>query len=214
MHTDIHTQRETAAERTERHLRQLRNMADLGELLAERAAARAEMAFAQLPPGPEQKGDASARPQRGPHPATLFAQLAGVVRQSIRLECRVVAGHAASMPRHTQADPRRAKIRRAIRQATTGRPDRAIRRQEADALLETELALDPDGTASLPDLLDTICEDVGFNLDYQQPSADLAAPEAPSQHPTPSRNGWPNPTPPTPHPFEIDRHEETRILLL
>ena len=186
---------ETAHERTERHLRQLRRLADLAEILAERAAARAEMAFAELPPGPEQAGQPPARPSRAPHPAKLFAQLASVLRQSISLECRIVAHHEAAMPRHTQADPRRAKIRRAIRQATAGRPDRAIRCQEADDLLETELALDPDGTAPLPDLLDTICQDVGFELDYVQLAADLAAP-------------------PLPRPLQLDWHEEDEKLLL
>ncbi len=195
MHPATHLPPESANERTERHLRQLRRMADLAEILAEAAAARAQMALAELPPGPEQAGQPPSRLQRAPNPTKLFAQLASVLRQCINLERRIIAGHAAAMPKHTQADPRRAKIRRAIRQATTGRPDRAIRRQEADALLEAELALDPDGIASLPDLLETICQDVGFELNYDQLAADLAVPE------------------PLPHPLELNWHQDRNLLL-
>ncbi len=194
VHPASHLPPETANERTERHLRQLRRMADLAEILAEAAAARAQMTLAELPPGPEQAGQPPSRLQRPPNPTKLFTQLANVLRQSINLECRIIAGRAAALPRHTQADPRRAKIRRAIRQATTGRPDRAVRRQEADALLETELALDPDGTNSLPDLLETICEDVGFELDYEQLAADLAAATIP-------------------HPAELNWCEDRNLLL-
>ncbi len=165
---------ETAGERTARHLGQCQRLAELAMMLAEAAAARAQMAFAQLPPGPEQRNEPAPRLPRAPHPATLFAHLSSAVRQAIKLETRIVAGHAATLGAHTQADPRRAKIRRAIRQATHGRPDRAILREQADEMLETELALDPDGTTSLPDLLETICEDLGFKLDFDQLAADLA----------------------------------------
>ncbi len=71
-------------------------------------------------------------------------------------------------------------------------------REEADDLLETELALDPDGTTSLPDLLETICEDLGFELDYQQLAADLATPDptfATSAGPD-DQSEWPNPVKP------------------
>ncbi len=185
---------ETAAERTERHLFVCQRLTELGMKLAEAAAARAEMAFAQLPPGPEQQNDPAPRPPRGPHPATLFNQLASAVRQAIKLECRIVAGHAATLGAQTQADPRRAKIRLAIRHATAGRRDRAKTREDADAMLETELALDPDGTTPLPDLLGTMCEDLAFSLDYEKLATDLAI----TQHP-----GYPATaliTPPNHHP--------------
>ena len=104
-------------------------------------------------------------------------QLSNAVRQAIRLECRIVAGHAATLA--TPADPRaanlrRARIRRAIRQATQGHSDRAKLCAEADDMLDVELALDPDGTIALPDLLETICDDLGFELDYEKLAADLA----------------------------------------
>ncbi len=192
---------ETAAERTTRHMGQCQRLAELGMVLAEAAAARAQMAFAQLPPGPEQDTDQAPRPLRATHPATLFAQLSNVVRQAIRLECRIVAGHAATLGSHVQADPRRAKIRRAIRQATDGRPNRAKLREEADEMLETELALDPDGTTSLPDLLEAICEDLGFELDYEQLATELATADpayATSADPE-DQADWPPDPPARPH---------------
>ncbi len=154
-------------------MHQCQRLAELGMMLAEAAAARAQMAFARLPPGREQEDEAA---PRAPHPATLFTQLASVVRHAITLECRIAAGRGALAPQ-TQADPRRAKIRRAIRQATQGHFGRADLLEEADELLEAELALDPDGTTSLPDLLATICEDLGFELDYEKLEAELAAPD-------------------------------------
>ncbi len=182
---------ETAAERTARHLGQCQRLAELAMMLAEAAAARAAIAFAQHPPGPEQADDPTARPPRAPHPASLFAHLSNAVRAAIRLETRIVAGHAATLSRHTQADPRRAKIRRAIRQATIGRVSRAEIHQDADRMLAAELALDPDGTASLPDLLAPLCEDLRLELDYEKLAADLATPAfvpGPAAHqPEPSR---------------------------
>ena len=176
---------ESAAERTARHMRLCRRLADLAMQLAEAAAARAAEALdAPAPDRHQDPADPDAQPLPGTHPATLFTRLAGVVRQAIALECRVVAGHAASMAPHTQADPRRAKIRLAIRHATEGRLNRAELRHQADTLLNTELALDPDGTASLPDLLATLCEDLNFRIDYDRLANDL---------------GWPAETPWPPH---------------
>ena len=191
---------ETAAERTTRHLGQCQRLAELAMMLAEAAAARAAQAFAEHPPGPEQAAGPTSRPPRAPHPATLFAHLSSAVRQVIKLETRIVAGHAATLSTHTQADPRRAKIRRAIRQATIGRFARVKIHEDADERLATELALDPDGTTSLPYLLAPLCEDLGLELDYEKLAADLATGPAstasPAIHqPEPPRSAQP-PIPP------------------
>ncbi len=167
---------ETAAERATRHMGQCQRLAELGMALAEAAAARAQIALAEPPPAPQQNGPAPI-PPRAPHPATLFAQLAHAVRQAIRLEGRIVAGHAATLAVNNQADPRRAKIRRAIRQAAIGHFGRVDLCRKADERLEAELALDPDGTTSLPDLLEPICHDFGIELDYEKLAADLAPTE-------------------------------------
>ncbi len=173
---------ETAAERTARHLGQCQRLAELAMMLAEAAAARAAMAFSRHPPGPEQAGDPSARPPHAPHPASLFTHLSNAVRAAIRLEARIVAGHAAASSRPTGADPRRARIRRAIRQATVGRFARAEIHRDADRMLAAELAMDPDGTTSLPDLLAPLCDDLRLELDYEKLAADLAT-QAPAPAP-------------------------------
>ena len=165
---------ETPAERTARHLRHCKRMAELGMALAEAAATRATQAFA-LPPRMAAVEPGALLPFPGAHPATLFTQLASVVRLAITLECRVAAGEVANQANDSQADPRRSKIRLAIRHATEGLANRAELREEADELLDTELALDPDGTTSLSDLLATICEELDFDLDYEEAEADLVS---------------------------------------
>ncbi len=137
--------------------------------LARAAADRAmqDLTDPQPIPAPEE-GELAFKPTDH---ALLFTRLSRAVRESITLEARLAAGHAATAP-----DPRRARIRNAIRQATERHLNRAEIREEADERLETELALDPDGTASLPDLLSTICEDLGFQIDYEKLAAELRHP--------------------------------------
>ena len=58
-------------------------------------------------------------------------------------------------------------------------------------MLETELAQDPDDTAFLPDLLDTICKDPGVERGYEKLAADLATPDRPGPDAS-GQAGWPH----------------------
>ncbi len=181
-----HTNPETTAERHARQQAQCRRLAELGMRLAELAAQRTEQVLAEQPPATEHPSEPPT--PRAPHPASLFAHLSSAVRQAIKLEERIVTGAIRA-----QADPRRATLRIAIREATQDRSGRRRLREEADELLETELALDPDGTTPLPDLLATICEDLGFELDYEKLASSLAAaaPHPPPEtEPAWSQPGW------------------------
>lgn len=201
MSLDVKLQAETAAERKARHLRQCQDLTALGMVLARAAAARAEMAFAQLPSGPEQEA-AEPNGTLVSDPATIFNRMARVVRHAIMLEHSIAAGRSAAFV-PDQSDPRRAKMRLAIWQATEGRPDRAELREEADDMLDEELALDPDGTASLADLLDAICDDLDLDLD-EEVAANLATPDlarcSPDQaaaSPDADEPDWPSPGKPS-----------------
>ena len=68
-------------------------------------------------------------------------------------------------------------------------------------MLDEELALDPDGVSSLPDLLATICEDLGFKVDYEKLAVDLDAQDVRDQAGKPQEPAWPDSTKPpgTPH---------------
>ena len=187
---------ETAAERTARHVAHCKRLAELGLMLARGAAKRAGQALA-APPSEPGNEDAPADSD----PVVLFTQLAGSVRRSIMLERRLVAGHAAAGAPLTQADPRRARIRLALCRAAGDRIDRDELCEEAEEMLDEELALDPDGASSLPDLLADICEDLGFEVDYEKLAADLGARDVPDPVGEPEEPGWPVATKPsgTPH---------------
>ena len=163
-------------------------------MLARTAAERAGQALAE-PASAQNEGDAAAADQ-----IELFTLLAGAVRRSIMLERRLVAGHAATTAPRNQADPRRDKAVLALRRATRGRIDASELCEEANEMLDEELAQDPDGTTPLPDLLATICEDLGFELDHEL-AADFGGPDPRDQAGEQEESSWPGSTQPpgTPH---------------
>ena len=89
-------------------------------MLARGAAERAGQALAASPSEYGNEDDPA-----DSDPVVLFTHLAGSVRQSLMLERRLVAGHAAAGAPLTQAGPRRARIRLALRRAAGDCIDRA-----------------------------------------------------------------------------------------
>ena len=160
---------ETDAERTARHVAVCKRLAELGMMLTRAAAAQATQALAN----PPSEGDPDAPSLEA---VTRFTRLAAGVRRAITLECRIAAGDTAFAP-DTQADPRRAPIRLALRHATRASADRACLREEADEMLDEELAQDPDGFTPPEDILAAICEDLDIGMDWEH-AADLSAQSA------------------------------------
>jgi len=103
-------------------------------------------------------------------PATLFTRLAAVVRDCIALEARLAAGIAAARPSTRasalHADPRRVPLRDALRFVIKNHPDRADLTSDANSRLDAELLDDPDQTIEPGELLSTICNSLGIEIDY------------------------------------------------
>ena len=101
-------------------------------------------------------------------PAVLFTRLAAVVRDCIALEARLTAGTGATARAITlqlRADPRRAPVREAFRDAIKNHPDRAELSRETTTRLDEQLAADPDQTIGLGNLLFDICNELGIEVD-------------------------------------------------
>jgi hypothetical protein len=101
-------------------------------------------------------------------PAVLFTRLAAVVRDCVALEARLTAGTGATtraVSLQLRADPRRAPVREAFRQAIENHPDRAELLRETTTRLDEQLANDPDQTIGLGNLLFDICNELGIEVD-------------------------------------------------
>ena len=137
-------------------------------------AQSAEPQFPQLPQPPAMPRRAASRPattfSKPTDPATLFTRLAAVVRDCITLEARLAAGIAAARPSTRasalHADPRRVPLRDALRFVIKNHPDRADLTSDANSRLDAELLDDPDQTIEPGELLSTICNSLGIEIDY------------------------------------------------
>jgi hypothetical protein len=101
-------------------------------------------------------------------PALLFTRLAAVVRDCIALEARLTAGNGSTSRAVTlqlRADPRRAPVREAFRDAIKNHPDRADLLRETTTRLDEQLTNDPDQTIGLGNLLFDICNELGIEVD-------------------------------------------------
>jgi hypothetical protein len=164
-----------------------RDLADIAMELAQLAAARARVSLAvDSPPaesGPEPQAAATRRPPpKTIDPAVLFTRLSRSVQQTIALEARIAgdAPKAGPASRKTlRADPRWNIIREIIKIATEKHPDRNEIRREAEARLNEELQADPDQTATTRQTLQTIIDEVGIEVDYNQLPNELLHPLVP-----------------------------------
>ena len=101
-------------------------------------------------------------------PAVLFTRLAATVRDCITLEARLTAGAGPTTRAATlqlRADPRRAPLREAFRDAIKNHPDRAELQRESTTRLDEELTADPDQTIDLGRLFFTLCDELGIEVD-------------------------------------------------
>ena len=165
-------------------------LADLAMQLARAAAARTLTNWAAPEPPPipaaEPPSDPETAPQSNPatrraaanvarlyaykptDPAVLFTRLAATVRDCVALEARLAAGPGGTSRAVTlqlRADPRRAPVREAFRDAIKNHPDRADLQRETTTRLDEVLANDPDQTIGLGNLLFDICNELGIEVD-------------------------------------------------
>ena len=101
-------------------------------------------------------------------PAVLFTRFAAVARDCIALEARLTAGASGTSRAVTlqlRADPRRAPVREAFREAIKNHPDRADLQRETTTRLDEALANDPDQTISVGNLLFDICNEFDIEVD-------------------------------------------------
>jgi hypothetical protein len=169
--------------RTERHLRLLAELAELGMTLARTLVAQAE----ETPP----TGD----------PGLALARIARAVRQTLALEARLAEDHQLRRRRETRERGfrREAKVRRIVEQAIEADADDS----EIDTLLcdLNERLADRDDTdftdRPLIDVVAAICRDLGVTFDPTLWQDEDWAIEAPPPRPFAAQP----PTPPTPrHP--------------
>ncbi len=187
------SQPEHAEDRTARHLRMLAELADLAMDLARDAAAQAlangratrsageaqplapDAAALEPASPPAEPAQAATTPHatgtalraaacRPIDPAVLFTRLAAEVRHCVALWARLAAG--ARTPAQVRlADPRRAPLQDAFRLVTKNHPGRVDLLRETTARLDEELAADPGQVAEIPELLFTICDQLGIEID-------------------------------------------------
>ena len=124
-------------------------------------------------------------------PAILFTRFAAVARDCIALEARLAAapsGTSRAITLQLRADPRRAPVREAFREAIKNHPDRADLQRETTTRLDEVLANDPDQTITLGNLLFDICNEPDIEVDLSTvPDEFLTSyvdPAAPDQHVT------------------------------
>jgi hypothetical protein len=169
-------------------------LTDLAMQLARAAAARTLTNWAEPEPAPtpEPSPIPAAEPQSDPEtapppnraltphraagassykpidPAILFTRLAAVVRDCVALEARLAGGGGLTSRAVTlqlRADPRRAPVREAFRDAIKNHPDRTDLLRETTARLDEQLTNDPDQTIGLGNLLFDICNELGIEVD-------------------------------------------------
>jgi hypothetical protein len=105
-------------------------------------------------------------------PALLFIRLVATMRACIALEARLAAGLAglAGRPRAAAgaapADSRRALLIEGLRHITENLPARAERLREATSHADQCLEADPDHSFDVSDLICTICDDLGIDIDF------------------------------------------------
>ena len=178
----------------------LARLAEIAMNLAEAAAEQAlqdwaapAAAPAEPEPATPQPTPAPARTPRAPDYGLLFARLSRAVRQTIALEARIAADHAAATRAaapivRPPADPRRPILRRALMEATQDHPDRAQLRRDAEERLDYELLTDPERLASPADLLAIIAHDlaIDFNLAHLPDELVFATPITPDDEDDPT----------------------------
>ena len=152
---------ETDAERRERQLAYLRELAELNMQAARFAAARiAATRIAEQPISPDPEAQSAASP-------TLdLARATRAVTQIVALENRIVRGEQA--PRAPSADPRRPKLRQTLHPLAASEPTQSARaslRRQIDESIEDALVADPDHEVPLVEILLAITDDLGLALD-------------------------------------------------
>jgi hypothetical protein len=90
------------AERTQRHLGNCQELAELGMQLARKATA---LALAEPPPPKSAPGEPPAPRATGPNQTSLFLRLSSSVRQAMAMEARIAAGHPPPAPRLATPKP-------------------------------------------------------------------------------------------------------------
>ena len=162
-------------ERTARHLAICRELAELAMELA-CAAARGTLRTWQAEDATEPAaGEEGAQTAKAADPGLLFARLSTAVRQAITLEARIAAGPQAFNARTPRGpalrpppDERRATIRQVLHEATEHHPDRTAFRKEIAERIEEEIAADPDGEIHMGDMLDSICDDLDIEINWNK----------------------------------------------
>ena len=171
---------ETPAERTARHLRMLRELAEIGMTLARKVGQAAEQAAEPKPADVEYVGP---QPQTPTIWGLAFSRVSRVVHQSIALEARIEAGcgaagplRARAWPTERGADPRWREPHRTVFRAAGAANDRL-----ADPETETRL----DG-ARVEAVIAAIRGDLGIGADRS------VGPENADEAPEPaaSRTTW------------------------
>ena len=152
------------AERTRRHLLICRELIDIGmeliRLIAQRARQEAEA------PEPEAAEPGKAPAPRTRDPILAFTRLSTAVRMAMVLETRIAEGPLPAARRRPKPppDPRRTILRAAFEEGTERHPERKRLLRESLERLEEELADDQKIELTANDILDIICEDLGFQL--------------------------------------------------
>ena len=195
-----------ATERTERHLRMLAELAEIGMGLARaaglRAAAEAAIQLDHWEPEPPPP-----KPERGPHWEVAFARIARTVQQCVALEARIAAGKAAEAEpwrrdwRAAIATDRRRRMGRMLHEADHADPELDGDPEEQARLIaaidlrlrDAEAAGALDEGAPVARVVEAICEDLGVTLESEPPEPDEPDP------PPPLTSRWrlqrPNPAP-------------------
>jgi len=153
---------ETQEERTARHLRMCRRLAELGMQLAE---ATAEKAARDMAEEDEVLETPKARP-KGPDPALSFARYCTTVRQCIALEARIIAGPKQSgRSRKPPYDVRRNLLKRVFTEGTEKHRDAKEARDILIEAGEEALAADPEGKKQIYDIVWETCAKTGITID-------------------------------------------------
>lgn len=98
-------------------------------------------------------------------PALLFTRLAAAVCGCIALEHRLTAATPGAPKTRPPADPRRAALADAFQLVTKHHPARTELRREAAARTEERLAADPGQETKLHELLFSIADELGIEID-------------------------------------------------